>query len=348
MSLESGFLERLERAPSNVPAFRNGAHVYETLVRPARLDLLRVGAHYAIVSLWEETPEATSSLYCYTAERKVYDRRTAGRQTLVIGQVRLTSRVTWEEGLISFAVLHLGDHILSGGVRASMDEAAFEAMYQDIRGAFDRGDLPGVIRRMDQHFGSHHYSLWHLFRDDRRRVLSRILQATIEEVEQTLRQVYTDRYALMQFLRDLRVPLPRVLAVTVAFVLDREIRAVLEDPRRPLEDLEALTEEVHRWEVDLDRTTLSYLASRRLEQIMDRVAVRPEDLSVIESAERALALFRRLALDLDLWKVQNVYFSLARRVRPAVRERADRGDSLARQWLDGFDRLGEALRVRVG
>ncbi len=347
VALESGFLERLERAPSNVPAFRHGAHVYETLVRPARLDLLRVGAHYAIVSLFEEVPEASSTLYCYKAERKVYDRRTAGRATLAVGQVRLTSQVTWEEGLISFAVLHWGDPNLNGGVRVSMDEMAFEAMRRDVQTAFDRGDLPGVLRQMGQHFGSNNYTLWHLFRDDQRRVVGRILQTTLEEVEQTFRQIYDGRYALMQFLHSLRMPLPRVLAVTVAFVLNREIRSVLEAPHRSLEDLEALVEEVQRWEVDLDRTTLSYLASRRLERTMEQMAARPEDLSVIEEAQRALDLFRRLSLDLDLWRAQNIYFDLARRIRPVVRERADRGDPQARRWLEGFDRLGEALRVRV-
>jgi len=347
VALESGFLERLERAPSNVPAFRNGAHVYETFVRPARLDLLRVGAHYAIVSLFEEAPGASSTLYCYTVEREVYDRWTAGRPALAVGRVRLTSRVTWEEGRISFAVLHWGDHNLNGGVRASMDETVFEAMRRDIQTAFERGDLPGVLRQMGRYFGSDHYSLGHLFRDDQRRVVGRILQATIEEVEGVLRRIYDDRYALMQFLHGLRMPLPRVLAVTVAFVLDREIRSVLEDPRRPLEDLEALVEEVQRWGVDLDRTTLSYLASRRIDQIMAQAAARPEDPSALESAERALDLFRRLSLDVDLWRAQNVYFDLARRVRPAVRARADRGDPQARRWLDGFDRLGKALRVRV-
>jgi alpha-amylase/alpha-mannosidase (GH57 family) len=347
VSLESDFLEYLERAPSNVPAFRNGARVYETLVRPARLDLLRVGAHYAIASLWEETSEAASALYSYTVERKAYDRRTAGRQTLAIGQIRLTSRVTWEEGLISFAALYLGDHHLNGGVRASMDEATFAAMHQEIGSAFDRGDLTGVLHLMEKYFGSHHYSLGHLFRDDQRRIVGRILQTTIEEVEQTLRQVYTDHRGLMEFLRSLRMPLPRVLAATATFVLNREIRSALEDPDRPWDDLEALIEEAHRWDVDLDRPTLRYLASRRLESIMEQVAARPGDPAPIEQAERALTLFRRLALDLDLWRVQNIYFTVARQVRPAVRERADRGDPQARRWLDGLDRLGEALRVRV-
>ncbi|MCS7312701.1 MAG: hypothetical protein NZ742_07295, partial [Acidobacteria bacterium] len=79
--------------------------------------------------------------------------------------------------------------------------------------------------------------------------------------------------------------------------------------------------------------------------IMAQMVARPEDLSVIEAAHQALGLFRRLSLDLDLWRSQNIYFDLTRRVRPAVRAQADQGDPLARRWLDRFDRLGEALRV---
>src|SRR5437763_15623515 len=45
LSLEEGFLSRLEAAQSNVPERGNGRQIYERAVRPTMLSLDTVGAH---------------------------------------------------------------------------------------------------------------------------------------------------------------------------------------------------------------------------------------------------------------------------------------------------------------
>ena len=145
-------------------------------VKPATLDLLRVGAHFAISSLFEEYPER-AHIYCYTANREAYDRAEAGRLKLAVGRTRIVSEITWDEEPISFAVLHLGDHNLNGGVKKLMEDESFSAMNTEIKEAFDKGDIPEVIRLMDKHFGTNNYSLWHLFKDEQRKVLNQVLRS---------------------------------------------------------------------------------------------------------------------------------------------------------------------------
>jgi len=58
-SIEQDFLEYLALAKSNIPDHGNGATVYEKFVKPAMLDLYRLGAHYAISSLFEDYGEHT-------------------------------------------------------------------------------------------------------------------------------------------------------------------------------------------------------------------------------------------------------------------------------------------------
>ncbi|HEY7544335.1 MAG TPA: DUF3536 domain-containing protein, partial [Blastocatellia bacterium] len=178
VSLEPQFLEKLRRAPSNIAEYQNGELIYETLVKPATVDLLRVGAHYAVSSLFEDYQE-TASIYSYIAQREMLEREEAGRQRLAIGKAMLRSNITWTESTISFAVLHLGDHNLVGGVRRFLGEDAFHKMRLEIRQAFFRSDIPEILRLMDQYFETHNYSLWHLFRDEQRRVFGRILEATL-------------------------------------------------------------------------------------------------------------------------------------------------------------------------
>src|SRR5437899_10199237 len=70
-SLEGQFVERLALAKSNLPEHGDGRRVYEKFVRPAMVDWERLGAHYAISSLFESYPEQTK-IYCFMTEREDY------------------------------------------------------------------------------------------------------------------------------------------------------------------------------------------------------------------------------------------------------------------------------------
>ncbi len=188
-NFEDEFIEKLQAAPSNIREFENGAQVYEKYIQPATLDLLRVGSHYAVSSLFEEYPSSTQ-IYCYRAENKNYDKVNAGRLEMAVGRAHIRSDITWNESEISFVVLYLGGHILNGGVREFMGEEAFSEMYRDTKAAFLKSDIPEVIRLMDDHFETHNYSLWHLFKDQQRKVFDQILASSLEEIELHFRQIY--------------------------------------------------------------------------------------------------------------------------------------------------------------
>ncbi len=141
-------------------------------------------------------------------------KKEVGKLKLSVGKTRLVSDITRDEMVISFATLHLGDHNVNGGVRNFIGEAAFNEMQREINAAFSRTDVPEVIRLMDKHFGANNHSLWHLFRDEQRKVLNQILEANLRQVEEAFRRLYDDHYPLMHFLQSLHAPLPKPLLVT--------------------------------------------------------------------------------------------------------------------------------------
>ncbi|MFP5247944.1 MAG: DUF3536 domain-containing protein, partial [Thermoanaerobaculia bacterium] len=67
--LEAEFLRRLEPARSNLPERGNARLIYERDVIPARLDLSRVAAHYAVLSLFESFDD-DARVYCYDVTRR--------------------------------------------------------------------------------------------------------------------------------------------------------------------------------------------------------------------------------------------------------------------------------------
>ncbi|MBE3036052.1 MAG: DUF3536 domain-containing protein, partial [Candidatus Atribacteria bacterium] len=203
-SPEEEYLKILEQAPSNIPRYQNGAKIYQLLIKPAMVDLIRVAAHYAISSLFDGDQK---SIFCYQINQEKINRLESGKLKIAIGQANIRSEITWEEGKISFAVLHLGDYNVNGRVGSYMDEKAYDIMQNEIIKAFDRGDVAAIVRLMDQHFGTNSYSLWYLFKDEQRRVIREIMNLNLEQINTSLHQIYIDNYAMMNFLHQLNIPI---------------------------------------------------------------------------------------------------------------------------------------------
>ena len=346
VSLEPHYIEILERAQSNIPYYNTGAQVYELFVKPCAIDLLRVAAHYAVSSLFEDYSE-TIKLYSYIARSEIYEREELGMRRLAIGKARVRSDITWEESVISFGVLHLGDHNLNGGVREYAGDDSFSVMRQETIDAFMRNDIPDVIRLMDKHFGTHTYSLWHLFRDEQRKVLEQILDSTLQEIEASFRQIYEHHYPIMLVMNEMRIPLPKPLATAVQYILNGDLRRLLEREELDFERLQEIVEEVKRWPFEFDKTTLGFIASQKMNALIEELSKTPEEVSLLETLEALSRIVSQLSLELDLWRAQNIYFSIGKQLSGRMRERADTKDQIAKKWIDLFDSVGQYLHVRV-
>ena len=107
VQLEKEFIERLAQAESNVKEYGDGEGVYRQSVIPSQVNLEQVTAHYALSSLYNDYQD-NHNIYCYATHKLDYQKQQIGALTLAVGQVRLTSQITWESGHFVFAVLHLG------------------------------------------------------------------------------------------------------------------------------------------------------------------------------------------------------------------------------------------------
>lgn len=345
--LEREFAERLARAPSNIQEHRNGRHIYDKFVKPAIVDRERLGAHYAISSLFEE-PAPVQRIYSYVFEQEHRQVYTAGKARLVVGSSRVTFEVTRACDRVTFAALHLGDHNVHGGVRIYRGPEAFEELVTEFREAFDRADFPLVIRLMDRHFGESYYSLKSLFRDQQRKILNEILVSTGQDLESHFRQI-TDQYTpLMRFLKDIGAPLPPALNTAADFVLNCDLQRLFEsadpDPARAREWMELAREGNVLLEVD----ELAYAIKGQLDRRLARLAEQPDDLGYLARTADIAEVVRAMDIEVNLWKTQNLYFQMRRSLVPPRREASSAGDALAGEWLGHFARLGEQFGFRTG
>jgi hypothetical protein len=63
--------------------------------------------------------------------------------------------------------------------------------------------------------------------------------------------------------------------------------------------------------------------------------------------EAAVDMVHVFPCEVDLWRVQNIYYRLLRTAYPQFCERATQGEDEARAWCERFVALGHKLSVRV-
>lgn len=343
---KSGYTELLAKAAAgNTPEYQNGAEVYSKLVQPAVLDLLRVCVHYAVSSLFENYPDVIS-IGAYTAFKQKYDLLESGRQKLATGWVRLRSNITWDEGDMTYGVLHLGDHNLICGAREYRGEISFQIMQDEINRSFHRCDIASLIDLLDKHFGTHSYSLWHLFRDEKRKVLNQVIDTTLQELEKSYRMIYKDHYPILQAMRDMRIPIPQALAMPVTFVLNADLKRMLKEEDLDLEKIKKTADELKPNSLAQDKAGLSFTASNKINAMVKELTHDPENIKLLETIKELLKILSTLDLDLDLWKSQNYYFYLSEDLLAAKKKKIEKGDIKAKKWLDLIKAVGDLIGVK--
>jgi len=344
IDLEPEYMERLRQAPSNVRKYQNGAKIYEKMIQPAIIDLLRVGAHYAVSTLFNGKQK---NIYSYQILEDKMERHENGQLKIAIGQTTIKSDITLEQDKISFAVLHLGDHNVNGGVRRYQDEETYQKMAQEIMIAFKQANVVDIIRLMDKYFKTNSYSLWYLFKDEQRKVIQKILQPTKEEAENNIKQLYADNCAIINFLKQLNIPIPTSLSVITQQAINLELNSLLSENFIDLEKLENLIEEIQDWSIDIDKDTLEFNIERWVNSAVEKLKDQYDDIEYIQAITATLDKLEKIEITFYPWKAQNIYFQMKQNLIPTFQEKASHGDEKASVWLEEFKKLGVMLSVGV-
>ncbi len=341
-SIEPEFVKRIEAAQSNVAENGTARNIYERDVVAARLDLERVAAHYAVASLFDNFDDE-ARIYCYDVVRRDFDIQRAGRARLAVGAITVRSTITLDEAPFDFAVLHLGETELTGGVCASRPQAEYETVKKELTEEVQPGGIPGLIRLLDTFFADSSLSIRSLFRDEQRRIFNVLCNTTLEEAESAFRQLHERYDPLMRFHTRLGIPVPKVLQTAAEFDLNVQLRKLLEDDNPPLAEIEVRLREATDERVSLDEAT-----TMALQQAIERAATRfresPNDLDRLESYESLVSIVRGAQVRLNLRHPQNTYYLMMSTVRPAIAADSS-GSHEARRWVELFDALGEKLSI---
>jgi hypothetical protein len=305
--LEAKFCELLRNAKSNLPEHGNGEEIYKKWVAPAAVTADKVAGHYAVSSLFEPLGEKTQ-IYSYSVQRKDYGVETEGRVRLAVGSARVHSDITTEETTLSFGVLHLGDHNITGGVREYQNEQAFHELRDKLNEAFVKANMAEVIRILDEQFHKSTFSLDSLFRDEQRRIINLILTDTVSSLAGSFRKMYDSQAPLIRFLNTLNVPVPGPIHSLAGIAINSQLQQALERPDVNEATVKGLLREAQLNNVELDQTTLEYTARKRVENQAALFAQKPDDLGELKRLHTLLDVVVDLPFPVTLWTAQNTLF----------------------------------------
>ena len=336
-ALEQRFLDKLALAKSNIPEHSDGATIYEKFVKPARVDFPKLGAHYAMSSLFEDYPQQTR-IYSYSVERDAYRVKRSGKMRLAFGKARITSEITQESEALMFGVIHLGDHNLYCG--ASLLSKEFPQIAQAARDAFGRFDLDGTIQQIDAGFQGRTYSLKDLLRDEQRKVMDQVVGSALKESESVYQRIYEEQAPLLQVLNEFRIPIPKQMKALAEAALNSLARRAVEAPELSLSSIQALLQECRVAGVLLDTAALEMTLRDNLEKSCQDFYGNPHDLQSLRKCREQVAAAKALPLPQVLWSIQNYSYEVLQTVYPEMKQK---GES---EWVAEFEQLADLLTLR--
>ncbi len=345
-SYEDEFVERLENIPSNIPEFKNALAAYNKFVKPMALDMIRIGAHYAVSSLFEEFPEEVS-LYNFSASVKSRYYYEAGKQKLIIGRTEFRSDITWETIDISYAVLHMGDHHLFGGVREYLGPDALEEMHSSVVKFFKQGNVYEIFNLMDTCFGNHNYSFWHLFRDEQRSIMELIMENTLKNVDNSMQQIYENSYPLLQTFKEINMAVPDRLKLPVEMAVNSKLITSLKSKTFSVVNFKKLIDSAEQINVSLDIVTLDFLMDKKLNSFMRKFRKHPQDLKVLDKINQLIDFIKEGPLNPNEWEAQNVAFEIKNQHYDHFVKESETGDETASAWVESFRNMAEKLNLVI-
>ncbi|MEN8614643.1 DUF3536 domain-containing protein [Dehalogenimonas sp. THU2] len=338
---EETFLNILEKARSNVPSIGTGRDVFERQVRPLVTDPARVVAHFALSSFFEEYGTETS-IYTFNVISNDIRHFGAGRLRMSAGDVTVTSAILGEMTRYIFAAIYWGDHNLNAGLAVVDNDTAYQSLVDEVRKLSDRADCADCLKFLESRFPGAVYSLVNLFVDEQRKVLHHIMAPALVEAEQAHRDIYHRHHATMRFMVRLGQSAPPQFIAAAAFVLNTDLARSLSSEQPDLRAIENLLEEVKLWSVTMDADQIVYHLSGRLEAILQRDENQPPDSGELDTASNLLVLFLNSGLSPNLWRVQNIFYTMLREFYPGKVTQPEHA-----VWAESFRRLARLLLIRI-
>ena len=336
--LEEQFIHKLEACKSNIPEYDSAADIYRKQIIPARLDLMRVGMHYAVASLFEKQPEKFP-VFNYSTQSEFFERREAGIHRISYGRINIRSKTTFSEKHFSFIALYLGQHNIIGYISVDMKHDTFFSMYDQTLAAFRESNLSKLLGLMQEYFGSEKFSIWHLFKDEKRKVFDEIVAKYLGKIDTELKQIYDQDYQLVNALANEKYPVPEIYLHMFAYVLNSELKECLQTDPLDINLLKTIVFKFEKWDLKLStQIPFERIVNDMINKNLMELYLGVDGFSRLKRLNYVFEIMKDFGLKLNLYQSQNLYFKISK---------SEQADSWEKKWKNEFNNLGRNMGIKV-
>jgi hypothetical protein len=306
VDLEDEFVRILETAPSNLPEYGNGRRVWEKLVRPDRVGLDRVLAHYAISRIYGERKDH-DSVYCYDLETRDQEVQTRGNTHLAMGRLQVRSRLTWNEAETSFVVIHFGGLDFHAVLCKAPSPEAYEAFKRKLFPVYLTGSLADVTALVAEELEGETYRLTDLFLEERRRIIGIALEDRFAYYRQSFARLAEPDEDVIYLLGRMHFPIPKSMRAAAAASFDRRFleECLSLGDGDSLARIKQLQERGRAWGYQPDRATLGAALTGKLLEVLRQLDPSSDFPALTANAGHLVEAASLLGIALDLWQAQN-------------------------------------------
>ena len=169
-------------------------------------------------------------------------------------------------------------------------------------------------------------------------------------IERLLGEAWEEAAPLYRLISNLRMePSDQLRDLTAAALRSRLERtlSMAEPGPDTTEAISWLLRQAAAWNIDLDRERLERLLRESIERAARSALLDTRGTEALKRTLSAVSLATEVAINLDLYSVQNIFFEIGESIYPIMKVASEQGNETASAWLAAYRKLGEALSINL-
>ena len=309
----------------------------------------QIASLWALSSLYQDF-EDEEDVYCYKITRKAYKRVSKGSANLVIGNIEIKSKITFQKSNLLFALIQYTGGDFHCAIKEYSDDNEYNEIKNNLIKLFLINPLTEIIRTMDEYFGKEYFTLKDIFIEERRKILQILLKGKLEKFAQIYKDMYDEGKGSIYHLQSLGLDIPNEFKISAAYALSHKFNDLVAGCDGFLDDdliqqAKDLNYEAKRIGIQMDKQQSNKIFGTKILQNINRLVYSFE----IQQASAIIELFDNIeALDLqvDISEAQNIYFTKIFHRIGDVLETSSKSPS-NKKFVEKLLKIGERLNINT-
>jgi hypothetical protein len=206
----------------------------------------------------------------------------------------------------------MGNHHLVGGTSNNVSKAHFNKINKQLNALFEEANLGGIIDNIKSNFTERTFSFFQLYKDQQVNLINHIIQGKVKSAITSYEKIHNSSYSLLNLMYNNELSIPGILKNNLLAVFQYKLEEIFEGNGEliPIGRLKRYVGEVSRWNADLKKERISYLASKKITKLLSAYPHLSQKPQLINNFIETLELLDSIDIYPDIKLLQERIFRM--------------------------------------